>query len=87
MKKENFNNQLYEGDKGKLMLQISKSFKGDSRFRLDDRFKDDIDVDKLPQKFKQIVEKGVIEKINKNKKIKKDKPLMIQRFEPGTAAG
>lgn len=36
-------------------------------------------------KFQQIVEKGAIEKISKKKKIKKDKPLIIQRFEPGTS--
>jgi hypothetical protein len=44
MKNENFNNDLYEGSKGKVMLELSKTFKGDSRFKLDDRFKDDIEV-------------------------------------------
>jgi hypothetical protein len=34
------------------MLELSKTYKGDSRFKLDKRFKDDIDVEKLPQKFK-----------------------------------
>jgi hypothetical protein len=34
------------------MLELSKTYKGDSRFKLDNRFKDDIDVEKLPQKFK-----------------------------------
>lgn len=67
------------------MLELSKSYKGDSRFKLDDRFQDDIDVDKLPQKFREIADKGVLEKFEKNKKIKKDKPLIITRFEPGTA--
>lgn len=34
------------------MLELSKTYKGDSRFKLDERFKDDLDVDaKLPQKF------------------------------------
>lgn len=31
-----------------------------------------------------MAEKGAIEKLAKKKKIKKDKPLIIQRFEPGT---
>lgn len=80
MRKETFNNEIFEGTKGKVMLQLSKTYKGDSRFKLDGRFQDDIDVDKLPQKFREIAEKGVIEKLQKNKKIKKDKPLIIQRF-------
>lgn len=52
MKKEVFNNQIFEGNKGKVMLELSKTYKGDSRFKLDQRFQDDIDVDKLPQKFR-----------------------------------
>lgn len=44
-----------------------------------------MDLEKLPIKFQQIVEKGAIEKISKKKKIKKEKPLIIQRFEPGTS--
>lgn len=67
------------------MLELSKTYKGDSRFKLDQKFKDDIEVEKLPQKFKDIAEKGLIEKMEKKKKIKKDKPLIIQRFQPGTA--
>ncbi len=51
MKKQVFNNDLYEGNTGKVMLELSKTYKGDSRFKLDERFKDDLDVDKLPQKF------------------------------------
>ena len=37
-----FNKDFYEGNKGKVMLELTKRFKGDSRFQLDDRFKDDI---------------------------------------------
>lgn len=42
------------------MLELSKSYKGDSRFKLDDRFQDDIDIEKLPQKFKEIADKEVL---------------------------
>ena len=37
-----FNKDFYEGNKGRVMLELTKTFKGDSRFQLDDRFKDDI---------------------------------------------
>jgi hypothetical protein len=33
-----FNNSVLDGDKGKVMLEITKTFKGDNRFKLDDRF-------------------------------------------------
>ena len=33
-----FANKVLDGDKGKLMLEISKTFKGDKRFQLDQRF-------------------------------------------------
>lgn len=85
MEKDKFNNQVFQGDTGKVMLQLSKTYKGDSRFKLDSRFTDDIDVSKLPQRFREIAEKGAVQKLEKKKKIKKDKPLIIQRFEPGTA--
>ena len=62
------------------MLELNKTYKGDSRFKLDDRFKDDIEVEKLPEKLKQISDKGIIETVKKTKPIKKEKPLIIQRF-------
>lgn len=37
-KNKKFNNQVLDGDKGKLMLEIAKTFKGDSRFKLDQQF-------------------------------------------------
>lgn len=33
-----FKKDILDGDKGKVMLEIAKTFKGDSRFKLDDRF-------------------------------------------------
>ena len=44
MKQQNFNKDIYEGNTGKVMLELSKTYKGDSRFKLDERFKDDIEV-------------------------------------------
>jgi hypothetical protein len=34
-KGEKFEKKILDGEKGKLMLEINKTFKGDSRFRLD----------------------------------------------------
>jgi hypothetical protein len=44
MKSERFHQQHLEGDKGKLMLEITKTFKGDSRFKLDEKFEKDVDI-------------------------------------------
>lgn len=30
-----FKNKMLDGEKGKIMLEISKTFKGDDRFKLD----------------------------------------------------
>lgn len=60
MNKNTFNNDLYDSKQGKLVLELTKTYKGDSRFKLDERFKDDIDVDKLPQKFKEITDKEIL---------------------------
>jgi len=43
-----FSNKVLDGDKGKLMLEIAKTFKGDSRFQLDARFEKDVDIEKMP---------------------------------------
>jgi hypothetical protein len=37
-----FTNKQYEGPKGKLLLELSKSYKNDSRFKLDNRFAGDV---------------------------------------------
>lgn len=42
MRNSSFNKDFYEGNTGKVMLELGKTYKGDSRFQLDDRFKDDI---------------------------------------------
>ena len=86
MQNNKFENRVFEGKSGKILLELSKTYKGDSRFKLDRRFEDDIDVDKLPEKFKQISESEILQK-GKKKKIKKDKPLIVQRFEPGSLQG
>jgi hypothetical protein len=40
-----FQKKVLDGDKGRVMLEISKTFRGDSRFQLDDRFEKDVDIE------------------------------------------
>lgn len=83
MNQQKFGNKIFEGAKGRVLLELSKTYKGDERFKLNEKFREDLDVEKLPQKFKQIAEKQVLdEAIGKTKKItKKAQPsLIIQRF-------
>lgn len=81
-----FANKVLDGEKGKLMLEIAKTFKGDKRFQLDQRFEKDVDVQKLPEKFKQTFENDLLQRVHKKtKQIKKEQPsLIVRRFEPGT---
>lgn len=51
----------FEGKKGRLLLELQKSYKGDERFKLTEKFKDDIEVDKLKNSFRQIVDKDILE--------------------------
>ena len=44
MGEKRFNNSVLDGDKGRVMLEIAKTFKGDKRFQLDQRFEKDVDI-------------------------------------------
>jgi hypothetical protein len=81
-----FQRSHLDGEKGKLMLEITKTFKGDSRFQLNDKFEKDVDIDHMPEKFKQKLEQDLLQRVkDKTKHIKKEQPpLIIRRFEPGT---
>lgn len=52
-------NSKFEGPKGRLMLELQKSFR-DDRFKLTKKFQDDIDVNKLSNSFKQTVDKEIL---------------------------
>ena len=43
-----FNNNIFEGNKGRVLLELSKTYKGDDRFKLNQKFREDLEVDKLP---------------------------------------
>ena len=53
-----FSNSKFEGKKGRIMLELQKSYK-DPRFKLTNKFKDDIEVEKLSTSFKQATDKDV----------------------------
>jgi len=47
-----FQKNIYDSKKGKILLDLQKSFKGDDRFHLNKSFKNDIEFDKLPNMVK-----------------------------------
>ena len=57
----NLKKSQFEGHKGRLLLELQKSYKGDSRFKLTDKFKDDIEVGRLKNSFRQITDKDILE--------------------------
>jgi hypothetical protein len=71
---ENFNIALekkqFQGKKGKMLLELQKSYKNDQRFVLNKNFKDDIEVAKVPKNLK--FESNAFEE-NEKDKIKKEK--------------
>lgn len=48
-----FENKIYDSKKGKLLLELQKTFKGDDRFKLGKKFKNDVEFEKLPNSVKQ----------------------------------
>jgi hypothetical protein len=56
---KSFQNEKFEGSKGRIMLELQKSYK-DPRFKLTDKFKDDIDVNKLPNSLKFVTDKDIL---------------------------
>lgn len=54
--KENFeralNKKQFQGEKGKMLFDLQKTYASDLRFKIDDKFKDDISYKKLPSSLK-----------------------------------
>lgn len=48
----NKNRSIFDTKKGQVLFELQKSFKGDNRFKMDSRFAEDIEVDKLPNTIK-----------------------------------
>lgn len=68
-----FKKNIYDSKKGKILLDLQKTFKGDDRFHLDKSFKNDIEFEKLPNAIKQAnleLQYDIEEKEKVNKKIK-----------------
>ena len=47
-----FHKNIYDSKKGKILLDLQKTFKGDDRFHLNKSFKNDVEFDKLPNNIK-----------------------------------
>lgn len=47
-----FGKKIYDSKKGKILLDLQKTYKGDERFRLGKNFNNDIEFDKLPNLIK-----------------------------------
>ncbi|KAL4465234.1 hypothetical protein ABPG74_001948 [Tetrahymena malaccensis] len=47
-------NTIFDTKKGQVLFELQKSYKGDERFKLDKRFAEDIDAQKLPNTLKQL---------------------------------
>jgi len=66
-----FDNKLYEGSKGHLLLQLQKSYRGDERFKMDNRFSNDIESKKITSSVKGIMDSKdltLLDKVEKKKK-------------------
>ena len=47
-----FKKNIYDSKKGKILLDLQRTFKGDDRFHLDKKFENDVDFEKLPNSVK-----------------------------------
>ena len=47
------NKNQFQGEKGKMLLKLQNTYVNDSRFKLDSKFKDDINYNKLPSELKE----------------------------------
>ncbi len=47
------NKNQFQGEKGKMLLKLQNTYANDNRFKLDSKFKDDINYNKLPSELKE----------------------------------
>ena len=47
------NKKQFQGEKGKILLKLQNSYLNDPRFKIDSKFKDDVNYKKLPSDIKE----------------------------------
>ena len=50
------NKKQFEGNKGNMLLELQKTFKGDERFKIDKKFENDIETKKVSYGLKQLTD-------------------------------
>ncbi|CAK88515.1 unnamed protein product (macronuclear) [Paramecium tetraurelia] len=72
------------GKKGQLLVELQKSYKGDKRFKLDEKFNDDLNVEKLNKKFKDLQQDLIEESSDEEQDLEKEideKELQIKSYQ------
>ena len=46
----------FEGSKGKMLLELQKTYKGDDRFKFDNKFSNDIEVNRISYGLKELTD-------------------------------
>jgi hypothetical protein len=73
----------FEGNKGQMLLELQKTYKGDKRFKLDNKFVNDMDVKKVSYGVKELTDvfdnkNEDIKKLVNHNKIKKKEIITIE---------
>lgn len=70
---------IFDTKKGQVLFELQKSFKGDSRFKMDKRFAEDIDATKLPNSLKLLTTGIDFENLSDNSDYEQKKSAKTQR--------
>lgn len=74
---------LYHGKKGRMLFELEQRGKGDSRFSFSNKFKDDVETEKVSKRIKSVTDAFDINANDDNNKVKsvKDKNKGIEKVD------